>query len=42
MAIRERDPHLLTDRPSLLIIADKGYICAEPDAFLAERGCMPG
>ncbi|MFD0476502.1 transposase [Nonomuraea thailandensis] len=38
MAICEHDPHLLADRPGLLIIADKGYVSAELDAFLAERG----
>lgn len=38
MAIIEHDPHLVDERPGLLIIADKGYISAEPDAFLAERG----
>ncbi|MFC5168981.1 IS982 family transposase, partial [Nonomuraea angiospora] len=38
MAICEHDPHLLADRPGLLIVADKGYISAELDTFLTERG----
>ncbi|MFG6190804.1 transposase [Nonomuraea sp. JJY05] len=38
MAICEHDPHLLADRPGLLIIADKGYVSTELDTFLAERG----
>jgi hypothetical protein len=38
MAICEHDPHLLADRPGLLIVADKGYVSAELDAFLTERG----
>ncbi|MGV9386381.1 IS982 family transposase [Nonomuraea sp. NPDC003707] len=38
MAICEHDPHLTADRPGLLIIADKGYVSAELDAFLAEHG----
>ncbi|PRX43214.1 hypothetical protein B0I32_15813 [Nonomuraea fuscirosea] len=38
MAISEHDPHLLADRPGLLIVADKGYVSAELDAFLTERG----
>ncbi|MFI7468875.1 IS982 family transposase [Nonomuraea sp. NPDC049646] len=38
MAICEHDPTLLADRPGLLIIGDKGYISADLDAFLAERG----
>jgi hypothetical protein len=37
-AVLEDDPHLLTDRPGLLIIADKGYVSAELDRWLAERG----
>ncbi|WP_254897475.1 transposase [Amycolatopsis sp. Hca4] len=37
MAICDHEPHLLTDRPSLLIIADEGYVSAELDRFLAER-----
>jgi hypothetical protein len=36
-AIVEHDPHLLTDRPGLLIIGDKGYVSAELDRWLAER-----
>ncbi|MEV0169447.1 IS982 family transposase [Nonomuraea fuscirosea] len=38
MAICEHDPHLLAERPGLLIVADKGYVSAELDAFLTERG----
>ncbi|WP_281260326.1 transposase, partial [Nonomuraea indica] len=38
MAIVEHEPALLAERPDLLIIADKGYISADLDAFLAERG----
>ncbi|MDP9862201.1 hypothetical protein J2S55_001460 [Streptosporangium brasiliense] len=38
MAILDHDPDLLTDRPGLLIIADKGYVSAELDHYLAERG----
>nr|WP_236594912.1 transposase [Saccharothrix sp. 6-C] len=38
MAICDHEPHLLDDRPRLLIIADKGYVSAEPDRFPAERG----
>ncbi|MEU5786328.1 transposase [Micromonospora purpureochromogenes] len=37
-AVLEQDPHLLRDRPGLLIIADKGYVSAELDRWLAERG----
>lgn len=37
MAVLEHDPHLLTDRPGLVIIADKGYVSAELDRFLADR-----
>ncbi|MDX8055217.1 IS982 family transposase [Lentzea sp. BCCO 10_0798] len=38
MAILDHDPSVLADRPGLLIIADKGYVSRELDAFLAERG----
>jgi hypothetical protein len=34
----DHDPQLIAERPGLLIIADKGYVSAELDAFLAERG----
>jgi hypothetical protein len=34
-AICEHDPRLLADRPGLLIIADKGYVSAELDRWLA-------
>jgi len=37
-AVLEDDPDLVTDRPGLLIIADKGYVSAELDRWLAERG----
>lgn len=38
MAICEHDPALLSARPGLLILVDKGYIAAELDRFLAVRG----
>lgn len=38
MAICDHEPHLLADRPELLIIADKGYVSRELDGFLAEHG----
>jgi hypothetical protein len=38
MAILDHDPDLITERPHLLIIADKGYVSAELDAYLAQRG----
>jgi hypothetical protein len=38
MAILEHDPTLTTERPGLIIIADKGYASAELDRFLTERG----
>ena len=37
-AVIEDDPDLLADRPGLLIIADKGYVSAPLDRWLAERG----
>jgi len=37
-AVLEDDPWLLADRPGLLIIADKGYVSAELDRWLDERG----
>ncbi|GII58535.1 transposase [Planotetraspora thailandica] len=38
MAALDHDPGLTADRPNLLIIADKGYVSTELDAYLAERG----
>ncbi|WP_066360978.1 IS982 family transposase [Herbidospora mongoliensis] len=38
MAICDLEPGLLAARPGLLILADKGYIAAELDRFLAARG----
>src|SRR5581483_7174555 len=38
MAMLDHDPHLLTSRPGLLILADKGYVSRELDAYLAQRG----
>ena len=38
MAILEQDPALTAGRPGLVVIADKGYVSAELDAFLADRG----
>ena len=37
-AALEEDPSLLGARPGQLIIADKGYVSAELDRWLAERG----
>ena len=38
MAIIERDPYLISGRPGLVIIADKGYVSKELDHWLAGRG----
>jgi DDE family transposase len=38
MAVLDHDPALTADRPGLTIIADKGYVSAELDRFLADRG----
>jgi hypothetical protein len=38
MAILDHDPTLTAHRPGLMIIADKGYVSAELDQFLADRG----
>src|SRR5690242_4371822 len=38
MAMLDHDPHLLTNRRGLLILADKGYVSRELDAYLAQRG----
>jgi len=38
IAVLEHDPGLTADRPGLVVIADKGYVSAELDAFLAARG----
>ena len=38
MAVLDHDAHLLTARPGLLIIADKGYASAELDDYLHARG----
>jgi Transposase DDE domain len=37
-AVLDHDPDLITDRPGLLIVADKGYASAELDRWLADRG----
>jgi hypothetical protein len=37
-AVLEENPDLMWDRPGQLIIADKGYISAKLDRWLAERG----
>jgi Transposase DDE domain len=37
-AVLDDDPDLITDRPGLLIVADKGYASAELDRWLADRG----
>ncbi|MDX2701994.1 IS982 family transposase [Streptomyces sp. PA03-6a] len=36
-ALIDNEPHLSAHRPGLLILADKGYIAAELDRFLAAR-----
>jgi hypothetical protein len=38
MAVLDHDPTLTDQRPGLIIIGDKGYVSAELDRFLAERG----
>ncbi len=38
-AMLDREPALATDRPGLLIIADKGFASKEFEADLAFRGC---
>ena len=38
MAVLDHDAHLLTTRPGLLLIADKGYASAELDDYLHDRG----
>lgn len=38
MAVLDHDPALTAHRPGLTIIADKGYISAELDRYLAQRG----
>jgi hypothetical protein len=38
MAVLDQDRHLLTERPGLLLIADRGYTFAELDAYLHARG----
>ncbi|MFD7663186.1 hypothetical protein [Streptomyces sp. NPDC059788] len=37
-ALVDTDTDLITARPGLLIVADKGYVSAEPDRFPAARG----
>lgn len=39
-AMLEREPHLATDRPSLLVIADEGFASMELEADLALRGAQ--
>lgn len=38
MAVLDHDPGLVTDRPGLVILADKGYVSAELEAYLNRRG----
>ena len=38
MAVLDHDPSLTATRPGLTIIADKGYVSAELDRYLADRG----
>ncbi len=40
MAVLDHDPTLTGQRPGLTIIADKGYVSAELDRFLTERGVV--
>jgi hypothetical protein len=38
VTVLDRDRHLLTERPGLLLIADNGYTCVELDAYLHAPG----
>src|SRR4051794_3958862 len=38
MGMLDLEPHLLAERPDLLLLADKGYISAELDDYLHARG----
>jgi hypothetical protein len=38
MCMLDEEPHLLAERPDLLLLADKGYISAELDDYLHARG----
>jgi hypothetical protein len=38
MAVLDHDPRLTAERPGLTVIADKGYVSAELDQFLHDRG----
>ena len=38
MAVLDQDAELLVGRPGLLLIADKGYVSAELDGYLRDRG----
>ncbi|MEU4403036.1 IS982 family transposase [Streptosporangium sp. NPDC023963] len=38
MVLLDHDPQLTAERPGRLIIADKGYVSVELDAYLAQRG----
>ncbi len=38
MCVLDADAELLADRPGLLLLADKGYVSHEPDAYLHARG----
>jgi hypothetical protein len=38
MSVLDHDAELLTARPGLLVLADKGYVSAELDAYLHARG----
>ena len=40
MAVLDHDRHLLTARPGRLLIADKGYVSAELDTYMADRGAQ--
>jgi hypothetical protein len=38
MAVLDQEAELLAERPGLLLVADKGYVSAELDRYLADRG----
>jgi hypothetical protein len=38
MCMLDAEPHLLAERPDLLLLADKGYTSAELDEYLHARG----
>ncbi|HEX2289525.1 MAG TPA: transposase, partial [Pseudonocardiaceae bacterium] len=40
MCVLDADADLLAERPWLLLIADKGYVSAELDGYLRDRGAQ--